>query len=79
MDQNAFLVYYSKGFDGLGRPSIESDLPVKQTIQYGTRNDAWVAWDDFRAELAFQRQNRSEANQDDLSKLLAKVIVAIQN
>lgn len=36
VDQNAFLVYYTKGFDGPGRPSIESDLPVKQTVQYGT-------------------------------------------
>ena len=24
-DQNAFLVYYTGGFDGVGRPSIEND------------------------------------------------------
>ena len=25
LDQNAFLVYYTKGFDGPGRPSIEEE------------------------------------------------------
>jgi hypothetical protein len=25
LDQNAFLVYYTKGFDGPGRPSIEDE------------------------------------------------------
>jgi hypothetical protein len=59
VDQNAFLVYYTKGFDGPGRPSIEDDLPVKQTIQYGTRNDAWVAYNSFLVEIYFQRQNPS--------------------
>eukprot|EP00797_Seminavis_robusta_P033364 Sro770_g200080.1 n/a (166) ;mRNA; r:47917-48414 len=53
VDQNAFLVYYTKGFDGPGRPQIEDDLPVKQTLQYGARNDAWVAWDDFLVEWEF--------------------------
>lgn len=29
LDQNAFLVYYTQGFDGPGRPSIESDDPKR--------------------------------------------------
>mmetsp|Transcript_22850 Transcript_22850/g.32219 ORF Transcript_22850/g.32219 Transcript_22850/m.32219 type:complete len:223 (-) Transcript_22850:128-796(-) len=45
MDQNAFLVYYTKGFDGPGRPSIESGEDPKQIFQYGARNDVWVAYD----------------------------------
>lgn len=79
VDQNAFLVYYTKGFDGPGRPSIEGDLPVKQTLQYGARNDAWVAWDDFLAEKSFQRKNPSESNKEELCKPLAKAIAAIGN
>lgn len=79
VEQNAFLVYYSKGFDGPGRPSIESDLPVKQTLQYGARNDAWVAWEEFLAELEFQHQNPSEADKEDLSKPLSNAITAMSN
>lgn len=66
VDQNAFLVYYTKGFDGPGRPSIESDLPIKQTLQYGARNDAWVAYNDFLAEYNYQQQNTLEVNAEDL-------------
>lgn len=29
MDQNAFLIYYTKGFDGFGRPSIEDSMGVE--------------------------------------------------
>jgi hypothetical protein len=79
VDQNAFLVYYTKGFDGPGRPSMESDLPVKQTFQYGARNDAWNAWDDFLAELTFQRKNPKEADPEDLSKLIGRAITAIDS
>jgi hypothetical protein len=53
MDQNAFLVYYTKGFDGIGRESIEKgDIP-KQVLQYGARNEAWNAFDDFMAEVQY--------------------------
>mmetsp|Transcript_2618 Transcript_2618/g.5476 ORF Transcript_2618/g.5476 Transcript_2618/m.5476 type:complete len:346 (-) Transcript_2618:617-1654(-) len=47
MDQNAFLVYYTQGFDGPGRPSLEADTAAeaRHKRQYGHRNDAWVAWD----------------------------------
>ena len=78
VDQNAFLVYYSKGFDGPGRPSIESDLPVKQTLQYGARNDAWVAYNDFLVEFKYQQQNTAEENNaDDLVLPLQTMIESL--
>ena len=49
LDANAFLVYYTGGFDGPGRPNIEEDF--RETRQFGFRNDAWVAVDAARAEL----------------------------
>jgi hypothetical protein len=78
VEQNAFLVYYSKGFDGPNRPNIESDLPVKQTLQLGARNDAWVAWDDFLAELDFARSNPASSDQGDLLKRLSRTIGAVE-
>ena len=49
LDKNAFVVYYTQGFDGPGRPSIESDSDgesTKMSMQYGYRNDAWLALKD---------------------------------
>lgn len=72
LDQNAFLVYYTKGFDGPGRPSIESgDNNEIQTLQFGARNEAWVAWDAVQAELAF-----ALAHPDDSSDLIELVQAA---
>lgn len=79
VDQNAFLVYYTKGFDGPGRPSIESDLPVKQTQQYGARNDAWISWNDFLAEWEYQRNMPEEADVQELLKLIRQTIDAADN
>lgn len=76
LDQNAFLVYYTKGFDGPNRPSIESDLPEKQTLQFGARNEAWVAWNDLQAELAFVRKNPEDDN--DVKELVCKTLEAVQ-
>ncbi|GAX16802.1 hypothetical protein FisN_5Hu174 [Fistulifera solaris] len=73
VDQNAFLVYYTKGFDGPGRPSIESDLPVKQTLQYGSRNDAWVAYNDFLAEYVYQQENPADSNVQELIRPLTEM------
>ncbi|CAJ1935067.1 unnamed protein product [Cylindrotheca closterium] len=54
LDQNAFLVYYTKGFDGPGRPNIEEDdSNEKQTLQFGIRNEAWINWENFLVELKF--------------------------
>lgn len=82
VDQNAFLVYYSKGFDGAGRPSIESDLPVKQTMQYGTRNEAWVAWDEFLSEIDYYKKlisssTTTKIEKNDLLEPLSKTIEAV--
>jgi hypothetical protein len=77
LNQNAFLVYYTKGFDGPGRPNIESDLPVKQTLQFGSRNDAWAAWEDAMAEIAFQVKNPQDENVSEISNNIQRVIEAI--
>ena len=82
VDQNAFLVYYTKGFDGPGRPSMEDGLPMKQTLQYGSRNDAWVAWEEFLSEYAFAQQQQEQEvegkwDQDDLLNPLRRVLMAL--
>ena len=80
VDQNAFLVYYTKGFDGPGRPSLEDDLPVKQTLQYGARNDAWVAWEEVLSEYDFaqrQQQKGDEWDEEDVFKPLHRVLQAL--
>ena len=61
LDQNAFLVYYTKGFDGPGRPNIEEeDTNSIQTIQYGLRNDAWASVDDLFVELEFGQESTAD-------------------
>jgi hypothetical protein len=77
VDQNAFLVYYTKGFDGPGRASIEQDLPTRQPRQYGARNDAWIAWDNFLAEYNFHLQNQASYGSKDLLDPLSEVIHAL--
>eukprot|EP00593_Proboscia_inermis_P009516 CAMPEP_0171308770 /NCGR_PEP_ID=MMETSP0816-20121228/18873_1 /TAXON_ID=420281 /ORGANISM="Proboscia inermis, Strain CCAP1064/1" /LENGTH=114 /DNA_ID=CAMNT_0011791849 /DNA_START=367 /DNA_END=711 /DNA_ORIENTATION=+ len=77
LDQNAFLVYYTKGFDGPKRPSIEEgEVPI-QTLQYGFRNDAWQAMDDLLSELDFGLTETIRT--DDLSKLIDRVISAVDS
>lgn len=55
LDKNAFLVYYTKGFDGPGRENIETESPAEllQKGQYGYRNDAFIAYDDLIGELDY--------------------------
>lgn len=79
VDQNAFLVYYTKGFDGPGRAPIEDDLPVKQTQQYGARNDAWVAMEELLAEMEYVAKNPDDMDVDTLGKLLSKTIAAVDS
>jgi len=87
MDSNAFLIYYTNGFDGIGRDSIEKDLKEdsdstisKQTLQYGARNDVWNAFDEFMVELQFITAEIKAGGGDgdgsvrDLLDLLNKVI-----
>lgn len=72
LDQNAFLVYYTKGFDGPNRPSIESEneQESKEKEQYGCRNDAWISIDDARAEVSYLIQNNSNDIKDLKTLLL---------
>mmetsp|Transcript_33934 Transcript_33934/g.44769 ORF Transcript_33934/g.44769 Transcript_33934/m.44769 type:complete len:261 (+) Transcript_33934:89-871(+) len=66
LDKNAFVVYYTKGFDGPGRESIETnnESEAKQIAQYGFRNDAWVAIDDARSELDYLLENPDDDRKD---------------
>ena len=75
LDQNAFLVYYTRGFDGPNRPGIEEGLPERQMLQYGARNEAWIAWEGLQVELDFQRNHPEDDN--DVDKWLEKMIAAL--
>lgn len=75
MDNNAFLVYYTRGFDGPGRPNIEEDLPQRQTLQYGARNEAWIAWQELQVELEFAAKYPDDVS--DVNKYLDKMIAAV--
>ena len=78
LDKNAFVVYYTAGFDGPGRQSIETLTPseTKQKDQYYYRNEAWIAIEDARSEAAFILANPTESRADldvALQKALASV------
>lgn len=73
LDSNAFLVYYTKGFDGTNRESIESGEMSKQILQYGARNEVWNAFDDMMVEIVFALKDGSSTF-GDLLDLLNKVI-----
>lgn len=76
LNSNAFLVYYTKGFDGPNRDSIESGEISKQILQYGARNEVWNAFDDFMVEIVFALKDGSSTF-GDLVELLNKVIVSL--
>ena len=78
-DSNAFLVYYTKGYDGAGRPSLESADPFEelQTKQFGFRNDAWVNFDEARAELDYVISERADAA--DLVRMLSAADAALSS
>ncbi|KAH8077625.1 hypothetical protein JL720_10010 [Aureococcus anophagefferens] len=48
MDSNAFVVYYTKGFDGRTGPTSRTTPRPSGRRQFGFRNDAWAAVDDAR-------------------------------
>ena len=83
LDQNAFLVYYTKGYDGPGRKSIEEDVNTVQTLQYGLRNDAWTAMDDLYVELEFGQGSKGDdgtlSNKGELSALISKVLKTLDS
>jgi hypothetical protein len=78
LDQNAFLVYYTRGFDGPGRPSIEEDVNVKETFQYGYRNEAWVAYDELLDEWRFAQTHPLEFDPSDLTRPVSLAITSIE-
>ena len=73
LDQNAFLVYYTRGFDGPNRPNIESSdfLSNLHTQQYSCRNDAWNAIDDLLTEIEF-----ADGDLEDVSRPLERALSA---
>jgi hypothetical protein len=47
--------------DETGRPNNESDFPVRQTLQFGTRSDPFASREVAMAEIAFQIRNPRES------------------
>jgi hypothetical protein len=77
LDQNAFLVYYSRGFDGPNRPNIENNLPETQTLQFGSRNEAWVAWESLQAELDFAIKSPKDSSIHEIMVLIGTTLEAV--
>jgi hypothetical protein len=91
LDQNAFLVYYTQGYDGPGRKKMEDDIVnERQTLQFGARNDAWMAWESFVAEQDYYQKRygdlsttagnsrQGEEEKEDFSQLMEWLSEAIQ-
>jgi hypothetical protein len=78
IDQNAFLVYYTQGYDGPGRKRIEEgDVEnERQTLQFGARNEAWVAWESFLAEQEYYQKvaPSASASQEEREEAFAETI-----
>lgn len=75
LNNNAFLIYYTKGYDGRNRPNIETcdNSMMLQTIQYGLRNDIWIKWDELINELQYQISD-NDTNVQELITLLQQTI-----
>ena len=80
LNNNAFVVYYSQGFDGVGRASIETESAdeAKQKAQYGYRNEAWIALDDCRAELDYLVASAPSESRKDLDSALLKALQSVE-
>jgi hypothetical protein len=83
LDKNAFLVYYTQGYDGPGRQNIETETSAEQLQknQYGFRNDAWIALDDSRAEADYLLEipNAKGRGSKELTDSLTKLGAAIDS
>lgn len=85
LDSNAFLVYYTKGFDGPNRPSIETedDVSSRMTSQFGYRNEIWINVDETRSEIEYllssSSLNLSTADLKDLKKYLQNALSNFDN
>ena len=64
--------YYTKGFDGPNRQSIEIEDPQQklQTAQYGSRNDAWVGVDEAKSEIEYLQGETPPLDFKDLKMAL---------
>jgi hypothetical protein len=72
LDQNAFVVYYTQGYDGPGRKRMEEEnVNERQTLQYSARNECWIAWENCLAEMdyfykkSFSRTKQVVDNEED--------------
>jgi hypothetical protein len=76
-DSNAFVVYYTQGFDGADRPGIEAPdaKEERQTRQYGFRNDAWAAVDDARVEVKYCLEERADTK--ELTEMIKRATAAL--
>jgi len=77
LDQNAFLVYYTKGFDGPNRDSIESGEIPRQTLQYGARNECWTAFEELVTEVDFGMKDGSSSSRSDVLDPLNKALASV--
>jgi len=79
LNSNAFLVYYTKGYDGPNRPNIEtlSEEEELQKEQYGLRNESWIRWDTFLAELNFSDDD--DTTTKDLIQYLDETIASLDS
>ena len=77
-DSNAFLVYYTKGYDGPNRPNIESEdeNEKKQMAQYGARNDSWFCVEELYAELEYALKS-GDVDYVELGVLVDRAIGAL--
>ena len=81
LDQNAFLVYYTNGFDGPGRKSIETEDPISklESAQYGARNECWIGLDEARAEVGYLLDEGGKGDTGYLKKELEQASKAFSD
>ena len=74
-NNNAFLVYYTQGYDGPNRANIEdlSNSELLQQSQYGARNECWVAWSQLMSEVVYAN---TSGDTSELLKMLHATIRA---
>eukprot|EP00978_Attheya_sp_CCMP212_P025826 scaffold83948_cov63-Attheya_sp.AAC.2 len=58
---------------------MESGEVPKQTYQYGARNDAWTAYNDVLAELAFCKKEMGASNVEDILQPLNRTVAALDD
>ena len=81
LDKNAFVVYYTRGFDGPGRDNIEKETPEEtlQTKQYYYRNEAWIGVDEARAEVEYLKSSPPSEPRQELEADLKRALEAVSS